>query len=332
MTRRFVSNLLVVLALASAPVLASAQQPVDRRSPASALADLPERASAAGWADVDALRALPWFDEVVRNQLRELDVSPRSATQALTMLSHTHAAHASLVRGAGDTALFATAVLHGEYVRNEVPNAVLGLMPGLLAGLWQATTIDGRRAYDMGVAVLIELTPNDWLLARRLRGALPIPGATPSEDLRLLVEYGRSLGVAGAARSLAYGVLVGPESILPGSEPPTTLESIFHGPRRAMASFTAEGELLVVHWDVTLHHASDTDRWEAHYRSTIETLATRLGVPASSVRTTVTREDTRLTARIEVDRVAADAFVAQLVGRALPTAMTSGTTRPGATP
>lgn len=330
MTRRLVPALFALVSLL--PVAAEAQNAVDRTSPSASLADLPERAAAAGWADVDALRALPWFEEVLRNQMHEAGVGPRYATQALTMLAHTHAAHASLVRGSGDVALFATAVIHGEYVRNEVPNAVLGVMPGLLAALWQSTTIDGHRAYDMGVAVLIELTPNDWMLARRLRGAIPLPGATPAEDLRLLVEHGRTLGLDGGAQSLAYGVLVGPEATLPGSTPPATLEQVFHGPRQALASFTAEGDLFVVHWDVTLHHATDADRWEAHYRASIEGLATRLGVPPTSVRTTFSRADTRLTARIEVDRVAADAYVAQLVGRALPSTMTSGTTAPGATP
>lgn len=330
MTRRFAPLFLALGLLVSSH--ARAQSAVDRRGPDAALADLPERAGASGWADVDALRALPWFEEVVRSQLRERGIGPRHATQALVMLSHTHSAHASLVRGSGDAALFATAVIHGEYVRNEVPNAVLGLMPGLLAGLWQATTIDGHRAYDMGVAVLLEITPNDWMLARRMRGAIPLPGATPSEELRLLVEHGRSLGVQGGARSLAFGVLAGPEAAIPGAVPPATLEDIFHGPKQALASFTAEGEVLVVNWDVTLHHASDADRWEAHYRQQGETLATRLGVPATSVRATFQREGNRLVARIEVDRVAADAFVAQLVGRALPQAVSSGTTPAGANP
>lgn len=325
------ASLLLALAL-FVTSRADAQTPADRRGPDSALADLPERAGAAGWADVDALRALPWFEEVVRNQLREHGVMPRDATRALLMLSHTHSAHASLVRGSGDAALFATAVLHGEYLRNEVPTSVLGLMPGLLASLWQATTIDGHRAYDMGVAVLLEITPNDWMLARRIRGAIPLPGATPAEDLRLLVEHGRALGVQGSARSLAFGALAGPAAGLPGANPPATLEDIFHGPKQAVASFTAEGELFVVNWDVTLHHASDADRWEAHYRRAGETLASRLGVPETSVRSTFTRTDNRLVARIEVDRVAADAFVAQLVGRALPTTVSSGTTAPGATP
>jgi hypothetical protein len=319
------------LGIASAQTPTATQVPatppgsVDRTTPASSLSDLPERAAATGYADVDALRALPWFAEVVRHQLTDMGVSARNAHQALTMLGHTHAAHASLVRGSGDLGIFATVVIHGEYTRNEVPTAVQGILPSILAALWHVTTIDGHRAYDMGVVVLLELTPTDWLLARRLRGALPVPGSTPNDALRALVTHGQTLGTGPGASSLAYGVLVGPDSVLPGQHPPTNLEDIFRGPSQALASFVQQGELLVVNWDVTLRHPSDSVAWETHYRSVISTLATRLHVPEASIHWTLTRTDTRLVARIELDHAAADAFVADLVGRALPRGVTSGT-------
>lgn len=322
--------LVSVLTLLAAVVLgrvAVAQSP-DRTSPESALSDLHEGASAAGWADVDALRALPWFEEVVRHNLREMGVSQRAIHQTLTMLTHTHRAHASLVRSSGDVAVFAAVTIHGDYPRNEVPNAVQGILPALLAALWEQSTIDGHRAYDMGVAALVEITPNDWILARRIRGALPLPGATPADDLRALIAEGRRLGVPEGRESLAYGVLVGPPSILPGQPPPATLEEIYQGPRQATASFVAEGDVLVVNWDVILHHASDATAWETHYRSAFTGLAPRLHVPDGSIRFTLTRTDTRLTARVELDRTAADAFVAELVGRALPPAAPSATPAP----
>lgn len=322
MIRRFVPLALGFALLTVHPSGAHAQGEVDRSTPASALSDLPDRAAAAGYADVDALRALPWFAEVIRHQLGTMGVSTRNAHQAITMLGHTHAAHASLVRGSNDIGIFATAVIHGEYTRNEVPRAVQGILPSLLAALWEESTIDGHRAYDMGVVALVELTPNDWILARRLRGALPIPGSTPPDALRALIAAGQALGAGAGSSSLAYGVLAGPDAVLPGQAPPATLEDIFHGPRQAVASFVGEGDLLVVNWDVTLHHVTDATAWETHYRSVIGTLASRLHVPESSVRWTLTRTDARLVSRIELDRAAADAFVADVVGRALPVAPT----------
>lgn len=325
MIRRLATFALVACAFLVQLPTGGAQVAVDRTTPNSAASDLPERAGAIGYADVDSLRALPWFAEVVRHQLLDMGVLPRNAHQALTMLGHTHAAHASLVRGAGDTGLFATVVIHGDYTRNEVPTAIQGILPALLAALWQSSTIDGLRAYDMGVVVLLELTPNDWMLARRLRGALPIPGSTPTETLQTLMAEGQRMGVGASGRSLAYGVLEGPETVLPGQHPPTTLEDIFHGPSRALASFVAEGDVLVVNWDITLRHLPDAIAWEAHYRDVVGTLASRLHVPEATLRWTMSRADQRLVSRIELDHVAADAFVADVVGRALPPATTSAT-------
>lgn len=327
---RLVLALAVVLAVPFAPSSRSEAQSVDRTTPASALSDLHAEAAAVGFADVDALRALPWFDEVVRDALLDQGATRPSAQRAILMLSHTHAGHASLVRGSGDYAIFAAVVIHGDYMRNEVPTAVRGILPGLLAGLWYETTIDGHRAFDMGVAALVEITPHDWILGRRVHGGLPIPGSTPSDDLRRLVEAGRALSGGANATQLAYGVLDGVDSSLPGSAPPADLEDIFHGPREALASFSTSGQNFVVNWDVTLHHEADAVRWETHYRTSISGLAARLHVPESSIQLTMTRTGSRLVARIEVDRVGADAFVADLVGRALPQAVSSGTSGPGA--
>jgi len=324
----------LVLALAvfcAVPYLGAARssaQTVDRTSPASSLSDLHASAAATGFANVDGLRALPWFDEVVRHALRDQGVSLRAANRTLLMLSHTHAAHASLVRGSGDIAIFAAVVIHGEYPRNEVPTTVQGILPGLLANLWYPTTIDGHRAFDMGVAALVEITPNDWILARRIHSALPIPGSTPPDDLRLLVEAGRALGVDSGMTSLAYGVLDGAETPMRG-QPPRTIEDIFRGPTQALASFGTAGGNFVVNWDVTLHRESDATRWETHYRDALAGLAARLHVPEASVRFTLTRTGTRLVARIELDRAGADAFVAELVGRVLPSAASSATPAAG---
>lgn len=307
---------------------ASAQ--VDRATPASSLSDLHASAAATGFVDVDALRALPWFDEVVRDALRDRGATSADIQRVMVMLSHTHAAHASLVRGSGDAAIFATAVLHGQFTRNEVPTAVRGVLPGLLSNLWYETRIEGLRAYDMGVAALIELTPTDWILARRVQGALPMPGATPSEDLRRLVEAGRQLGAAQGASVVAYGVLAGPPSVSVGRRPPTALEDVFLGPKEATASFTTEGDHFVVNWDVTLHHESDAVRWETYYRDLFTNMAARLHVPASSVAFTLTRTGGRLVSRIALDRAGADAFVAEIVGRALPALDSSATSGAGA--
>ena len=313
---------IALLGLAPAP--AGAQAPGDRApppTPAPTAEVDPRRflhasAGAFGTLDFTALGGREQLVAIVEGQRRRMGVDVHALVAVRRVLADTDRAQASLVRGAGDDALVATLVLHGRYDANEVPNAFRGILPGLARALWYPTRIEGRRAYDIGVAALIELSPSDWLVARRLGGSLPLPAhdAPPA-----LADAVRALAAAPAPTTgvqVGQGALVGPPTALPGSPLPATVLELFHGLVRGEGALVRDDGYTAT-FAAELHHESDAIAWESDTRAAFVGLAEWIRVPTSEVVGEVRRDGRRLEGRVHLSPRAVDAFVARLGGRPL---------------
>jgi hypothetical protein len=227
---------LIVAALAFAPPV-SGQRPsrVEPRARAAAIdpmRHLHREATAFGRIDLARLRAFRHFRRIVRYGVQELDAPTRAISRVRALLEHTDAVYVSLVRGPGRTAELATVLLHGTYGPNEVPGALQSILPGILAGLWAETRIDGLPAYDVGVGALVRLSDRDWLIARRIGADLPVTPREPPPALAT-AEYRRLEGLAQMGQSVAAGVLVGGEGTDSARQPPGGLGFLYHQTRGA---------------------------------------------------------------------------------------------------
>lgn len=313
----------VGLAIVALPVSRASAQPRDvGAAPAVAPAAIdPVRhlhatAGAFGTLDFTGLGGREQLSAIVEGQLRRMGVDVHALVAVRRVIADTDRAHASLVRGPGDDALVATLVLHGRYDANEVPNAFRGILPGLARALWYPTRIEGRRAYDIGVAALVELSPSDWLVARRIGGSLPLPArdapAALAEAVRALAE----VPAPATGQRVGQGALVGPPAALPGSPLPATVLELFHGLVRGEGGLVRDAGYTAT-FAAELHHESDAVAWESDTREAFVGLAEWIRVPTAEVVGEVRRDGRRLEGRVHLSPRAVDAFVARLGGRPL---------------
>jgi hypothetical protein len=232
------------------------------------------------------------------------------------VLEHTRTISGTLAYGPGDSATIATLLLRGDYGPTEVPDAFHDILPSLARGLWHPTRIDGHRAFDLGLAALIEVEPNAWLISRRIDGNLALGNrdVVPAILREEVIEAS-----AFASPSTGYGAVIGPRATIPGNSPPAGYENLFHGPARGIGAIRFDGGRAVVDVEVSLHHRSDAARWYEAYRASLASLAEDLGVPAESVSQTVELAGVVLRGHVALEPVAVDAFVARLVGGRLLT-------------
>lgn len=269
-----------------------------------------------GTVDLTAISAHPMFGDLIAHTLARYGVGPVASAAVVRMLQHTRTMSGTLTYGPGDSAVIASLLLRGDYGPTEVPDAFHDVLPSLARGLWHPTRIDGRRAFDLGVAALVEVEPGAWLISRRIDGNLALGGRdhVPSALREAAIEAGSLL-----TPHTAFGALVGPRATIPGNEPPQTIEDLFRGPSRATAALRFEGGRAIVEIYATLHHRSDAARWSDAYRGWLGSLATDLGVPESTIVTRVELAGVVLHGHVEMEPVAVDAFVARLVGGRLLT-------------
>lgn len=278
-----------------------------------------------GSIDIVAIREHPGFSDLVTRTLARFGVTPAASAAVVRMLAHTRTISGTLTYAAGDTAQISTVVLRGDYGATEVPDAFHGILPALARGLWYPTRIDGHRAFDLGLAALVEVEPDVWLITRRIDGNLALGGrARVPQALRDEVARARRL----LPSTTGFGGLVGPRATIPGNEAPRGLEDLFRGPERAITALYFDQGRAIVEVDVTLHHRSDALRWEAAYRENLRRLPEDIEVSAALIRSEVTLTGNVLHGRVELEPVAVDAFVARLAGGRLLTTSPAPPTAP----
>ncbi len=318
-----VGAVVVLAAIALAPE-ASGQRNVRAGTRAAAPVDpirhLHRDATAFGRIDLARLRAFRHFRSIVRYGVRELDAPSRTVSRVRALLEHTDTVYLSLVRGPGRTADLATALLHGNYGPNEVPSTLESLLPGVLAGLWAETEIDGHQAYDVGVGALVRLSDHDWLIARRIGSELPV---TPRDAPPAIAsaEYQRLAGLAQMGQGVAEGVLLGDASTASTREPPEGLGFLYHRTRGAYGrlSITDSAE---ARFAFEMHDEAGA-RWRADYLRDLlgriqQNVREEQGAAAPPMRFTVDQRGATVDVGVDLDPSQVDAYVARfLAGRLL---------------
>ncbi len=272
-------------------------------------------ASAFGCVDMERMRGFRHYRALLASELERMEIERIDRPRIRRLLGRTTEVCVSIVPGPRRGGQLATLHFRGNYIPNEVPDAILAVLPGMLQPLWHETTIEGRPAWDVGVAALVDLGGGEWLLARRLDGDFPLDSRDAPASMSGAAAAWQRAYDGGAA---AWGMLVGSDDTRTARRiPEQFLGFLFYNATSGEASLTlGEGATLDARFE---HHDAETAaRREAYVREYFDRAAERIDGDvggATPAEIAVTREGAAVRLRLALSPAHTDAWIARLVER-----------------